>query len=648
MRSRVAALLAAAAVLNGGPALAQAGALRVPVGAIYSSIPMPSPVLAGNDTSIIVSYDVLTPPSGFSFGNVPAMQAIVELEDAHRVTLQRMDPVPVPTAVFGGGTVQTLTIPVTVPSDAAGLYYVRTYMRAAGLGGTVAIGPRSPLMVIAGPDPSAKIASQVRANGSIEVGPRITVSSTGVTSSGSASGSFDSSFKTALQYPDHTLTFGTSFNASSRRVDPLVTLTPPSSGPINSPMQTTAPSPGDANDRFDDTVGLTTAQLLSLVFSGGESLRGLDAMENNGGWTYHTAFGFPQVGSSTTGSQEGDLFDLTRRLGTGDSVRALFVQTIDDVASFVRAGNTQPLDAKSGGLQWDTTLGRFAKLSFAGGQSNAQPLLGTTHSIADSAAALALNYAIGSSQFNVGYHNFGENFATGNTVAASSDREGGAADASLALSPSSALSLNYTRDDVRSAFSTTNTAAATYTVSAPGGLGVTMTLQRDRSLSPTSDVTTGQASLQLMRATSGGVDIMVNSLIVASSDAKAASHDGVNRSSGLTFSRSANGHNAMFGIQASTASGASGTAIVSGSAGYTFPLIGGSHGLDLTTSYSVTNNSSPASGSRVGDATVQLTFHLGSHFAFGIKGERTGTHDRLSPRNDQTYSALRATLGVTI
>src|SRR5271166_288782 len=104
-----------------------ANSVQVPVGQVYSTFLVGSPVLAGADTAVALSYRIFTPfviaPSGVS-----PLQAIVELSTAKGVVIQRSDPFALPFTQQNVNSAQTVMIPYTVPADAGGNYLITVYV----------------------------------------------------------------------------------------------------------------------------------------------------------------------------------------------------------------------------------------------------------------------------------------------------------------------------------------------------------------------------------------------------------------------------------------------------------------------------------------------------------------------------------------
>jgi len=123
---------------------------NVPVGQIISIMPSGTPVLAGSDTSLIVSYALAVPrPLAAPF--VANLQIVVDLVDSKKNLIRRSDPFPISPRPVGG--IRTVRVPYSVPVDAAGQYYLRVWIQNAQ-GGTVAQSVPQTFAIVGGPDPA--------------------------------------------------------------------------------------------------------------------------------------------------------------------------------------------------------------------------------------------------------------------------------------------------------------------------------------------------------------------------------------------------------------------------------------------------------------------------------------------------------------
>ena len=204
--------------------------VQVPVGQVYSTFLVGSPVLAGADTAISLNYRIFTPfvlgPTGVS-----PLQAIVELATIKGVVIQRSDPFALPFTQQNVNAPQTVMIPYTVPADAGGNYLITVYVRSA-TGGTVAIGRPQTIQIIGGPDPAPIVTNAFHANGAI------------LTGSGANRGSYgvNIGLTTAAQWANDELLLTGLFDPVSKKVDPLLTFVSATPAPITAPNATPAPN----------------------------------------------------------------------------------------------------------------------------------------------------------------------------------------------------------------------------------------------------------------------------------------------------------------------------------------------------------------------------------------------------------------------
>ncbi|HME81150.1 MAG TPA: hypothetical protein VKF82_03625 [Candidatus Eremiobacteraceae bacterium] len=206
-----------------------ANSVNVPVGQIYSSFLVGSPVLAGADTAIALTYRIFTP---FVIGSsgVSPLQAIVELTDSKGDVIQRSDPYALPFTQQNVNAPQTVMIPYTVPADAGGDYLIRVYVRV-NTGGTVAVARAQPLQIIGGPDPAPKITNGFHASGAV------------LSSSGTNRGGYgvNMGLTTALQWSTEELLLTGTFDPVSKKIDPVVTFESATPAPVTAPAATSAP-----------------------------------------------------------------------------------------------------------------------------------------------------------------------------------------------------------------------------------------------------------------------------------------------------------------------------------------------------------------------------------------------------------------------
>jgi len=638
---------------------------RVPYGTIFSTVPVAASVLAGDDTNIIVTYRVVTPPLGSFASNAPSLQAVVDLLDQDDHLISRGDPVLIPYAYFAGGGVETAEIPYTVPSDARGKYHVRVYLRAGEIGGTVAIGQPVALAVTGGPDPTPVITTAVHASGAIEVGPRISLGGTSGTIPASAgSGDINANFRVGYTEPTFTLTAASVLNATSRALDPLLTLVP-GAGDLDSPnsqqpVPTSSSTPQPLH--YQHTLGPVTAALPSLLFAGGESLRGLDSLINQSGWSYQASLGYPQLASSTSGGQTGYLFDVGRAFSATQDLHATFLQNIDDPYTFVPTGGSAPLITLAGGLEFDQAIGSHLNFKLGDAASGAKPELGSGAPADDGADKAELDYGIGSTAVRAEYHNFGADFATGNGLGATSDSAGGSVTANLNVSRAASLLLGYIHDYKHSAADSSDQENLNLTLSPAGQWQVGVGASHVHSLASGIDTSNDNYNFNVTKSL-GTSSYGLNGSLATVSDATMPASAGVTRTGAAQYTLSRGPANLSVSIDATESQVTSPTSTFAESFVLSFPLGSAStsppspgtsqatRGFSTSRGFEVqltadNANSKGAAGS--GNSSTRdlnlgavLSYHLGPHISLGLHA-LTGHHTDLTvPANSQTSDALR-------
>jgi hypothetical protein len=647
---------------------------RVPHGQILSTLPLVSPVLAGDGTNIQITYRIET-PTGAVYTPPAQLVVVIDLLDAHGRLVARGDPVALPPVVGElavtnlSAAFATANIPFTVPSDARGVYRVRAYIRTADVGGTVAVGQSAPLVVVGGPDPQPAISASIHATGSLEAGPSFTVGGgAGTIPSSAANANLNANLALAFQNLTYTLTAASTINPTSRRIDPLLTLVPgapelTSPNEQQPPQASPGPNPGSSSTpHYQDSLGPVTASLPSLLFSGGESLRGLDAVVNPSGWRYEAAAGYPQLAGPVFGAQDGYLVNVARMFSAAQSLHLTFLQNIDDPYTFVPGGATHPLDARAGGVEFDETFAQHVTLALGAAESGASPELTGGPTTKDAAEKAQLGYSNGATSLSFEYHNFGPNFATGNGVGATSDSVGGSGQATLGLTRSATLALTYAHEEKRSSPFSDAQQGAILTLAPPGGLNLSLSETGDRSASATSKTSTHSYSFSAATPGTSGSFALTASLATLR-DALQPADAGVTRTGTLqyTWSRGAGSFNiGLNGTQnqGNTTSSTLGESVVlslpigTGRAGQSpnppANAFAAAHGFELSLSAANLNQNAVSAKTRDLYLGGMLSYHLGPHVSLGLHAQANRHTDFFTPHNNGTSSVLRARLDVNI
>ena len=733
-----------------------ANPVRVPLGEVYSTFLVGSPILAGADTSISLTYRIITP---FALGQtgLSPLQAIVELADSRGNVVQRSDPFTLPFSQQMVNAVQTVMIPYTVPADCNGNYLIRVYVRA-DQGGTVAVGRAQPLQIIGGPDPAPLVSNAFHASGAI------------LTRSGATPGGYNVNLgiTSAIQWSTEELLLTGSFDPVSKRIDPLVTLqsatpapivapqatqapnasttqvdsgqipapptntgptagespspapattpggetaktptpsatspptpvpsatpahAPTSEGAVEAPPQVTVsaspapiatppaastsatpppspqpqpqplpPPPAQPGLQFKDVLGRTDASLPTVIGSK-ETVRGIDAnYALPSGWTFHGGAGFFQLASASTTERSGELFDITKSWSGGaNDFRVAVTRNQDNVNKFVPTGMTGPLDVSAGVFEFTESLTPHVKAFLTGGKSYTRDETGMTQNVNDSVGKADLNYNVGSTTFDVEYHNAGPQFGTLSGATALTDRAGGTASLNFSTSPISTVSFNYGHDVVRSLFSATSNAVATFNITPQNAPGVTFTLERDRAVAPGADSTTKTINLGISKT--GISSISLTGTLAAVSDAIQAESYSTTRTGVVTYQYSNGAHTLGAGINATNSTSANPTSTFTESLNYGFtfggqtppnttgqPLAAGTRYFETKFTLANVNMHSLMSGGHTATFTGLVSWHVTPQLAPGLEGTYEKHYDVVPGMNTQD-SFLRFRLDVNI
>ncbi|HEV3157469.1 MAG TPA: hypothetical protein VGZ00_09020 [Candidatus Baltobacteraceae bacterium] len=675
----------------------------VPIGIIYNSIITVAPVVAGNDTSIVLTYDIATPPPPFTTTSA-GLEAVVDLSDGTGRLIRRSDPFAIPYAIASGG-VHTLTIPYSTPLDAAGVYVMRVYLRSAN-GGTVAVGPESTLMILPGPDPVPSVHDEFHANGSVEAGPI----------NGGRNIILNPSFSTSFQRPNSSLSLDGLYDPVSRRVDPLFTLKSsnhqgsilspdaslsrfPSASPgalgqvcsptirgrgalaVQAPAVTSASAGDDVPSKvlgalatttsanivalssnaaapcppvsitrkpleaklfnYTDAFGRTQAAVPSLL-GGSATLRGGDASYTFGDVTYHAAYGYTRLPTSTTGSQFGSIVDLTRKLPANGAVRLSVLNLRDDAMSYVPAfsGSRGPLNSTSSVLEYSQNLARHLTATMSSALSGANDLTQETGTIADSAEKARLDYSLGRTHLSTEYSNAGPNMAVAGGPTALSDQASISTSASFGLSPIAMLDLLWDRRDEHSVFARSSDGRIQYTITPQNLPSLTLALKRSGQMSSSQQQTNDQIDVAINKSTAKSI-ISFNSSLSAIRDALQPLTDTVSRSGQIQYVRSGLGGQSLgIGLAGSLSGGV--LSSVTQSLSYSFPI---AKKMDANLSGSSTNSRSLASDGMDNFLSALLSYHLSSHVVLSLDA-KTVNHNDVIAENSTHVSSVNLRLGV--
>jgi hypothetical protein len=392
---------------------------RVPIGQIYSSTFTVSPVLAGSQTHVLITWTAAVPTLATI---ADPIEGYIDLLDAQGNLVRRSDVFEISPFDYQGPGLHTSSIPYDTPVDAAGTYQTRVVLFSAQ-GGTISVGPPATLIIIGGPDPEFKASASFHDTGALEIGPH--AGEPGVT--------FDPGLTVGILSPTYSGTITGLFDPVSHRTDPLATVKSADNraqfpAPDGTPQPTTVaspaavPSPGSTGSSIPLTpvpaqqafaipnapATLATPQgsaagpvaatppppapgssvphtytdllgrgqtTLPDILGGGTTLRGLDVADTVGTTTYQVGYGYTQLGTEGTSPERGAVADINRTLGTDGNVRVTYFGQQDDPTSYPAAdGTTGPLATGSEVFALNTPTFAGFKLTLTGALSEATSL----------------------------------------------------------------------------------------------------------------------------------------------------------------------------------------------------------------------------------------------------------------------------------
>jgi hypothetical protein len=395
------------------------------------------------------------------------------------------------------------------------------------------------------------------------------------------------------------------------------------------------------------------------VIGSKETLRGIDATYAlQSGWTLHGGGGYLQLPSNTTTERTGELLDVIRAWDAGaDSFRLAFSRNQDDVNKFVQTGTTGPLDVTAGVFEFTDQLTPHIKALLTGGRSDTQPETEGLPAYDDTVDQADVVYNVGSTTFDMQYHNAGPQFGTLSGASALSDRAGGGATLNLTTSPISTLALVYGNDLVRSVFSRTTNTNATFNIVPPRWPGITVGLERDTALAPGSDSLTKTVNFGLSRT--GISSITISGVLAAVSDSLMPEAYSTTRTGVFTYQYANGAHTFGAGLNATDTTSAASTGTVTESLNYGFTFGGHAppnpNGRPLPPSrnfetkfvLSNVNMRALASGGHTATLTGLLSWHVTPQIAPGVEFNYQRHYDD-QPTLDTETSFARLRLDVNI
>ncbi len=586
---------------------------RVPMGTILSSSLIASPVLAGGQTSILLNY--LLDAGRFHTASDP-IYAIVALRNGRNQRLSYSDPIQI-NAGYGNVGINEVSIPYEVPAAAAGQYFLQVYLRVAS-GGTVATGQLIPLTVVGGPDPKPSVVSTIHGNGALEIGSH---------AAGSPA-TINPDLALQVRYPTYAATLQGMFDPVARRPDAALTFAPLQSSTLQPPSSTGLPTfalKGGHNYAY--VFGHATAQLPQML-GGGETVRGIDLTDAVGSWFLHAGTGFTQIvnTSSDIPSQATAYVDIAHTLSrNGASLRATILDRNDgiDTDDFLVSG---PQIGSAALLTFSDPLAKNLALDVEGALSSTRANVVGATAISDAASRIQLNYTGAKTQFSLQYHDAGPQFTVGNGPGALSDRAGTLDTMTLVLPKNATLSLGYSLDAARSAFSVQSNAFANLSLLLDQKTTATFGVSRTAARTSLAVPTTNQMLFSLNRM-AGQWMLGASGTLASNSDSLNSLYASTTRTASLQASRQAGASSLAFGLNATSVRGLGSTAQVGESVEYGFPLFGRTLNGQLVRGLQdqIALNNSIVNNYFGPNRTVLLedilSYHLNSHLALGLRAD---------------------------
>jgi hypothetical protein len=594
-------------------------AARVPAGAIYTVTPTLSPVLAGSDIALAVTYAIASPPISLA-GVAPQLEFVVDLVDAQGRLIRRSDPYVLPPGI-GTGT-QIARIPYAVPVDASGSYGLRVYVRVAS-GGTIAVASTIPLQIDGGPDPAPQTKSVFHAKGSLEFGPQVTTPGTTATPA-----SFDAGATTALAWNEADLALSGLYDPVSRRSDPLLAYQSGATPNIQSPDAVSSGSSTDAFALSHGGVAIDagrTQSSLPQLFGGGDEIRGVDAVAQDGILTFHAAYGYSEISTLGVPSQYASIFDAGAALPDSGTIR---------LTDFDSGDSTGPANAYA--LQYTQQPIKNLTVLATGGFGSGE--------CADEAQ---LSYVHGGTNASVLYSDSGPNMPTGGGMDALSDRASFAAQWQSQLSSVTSLSLGWNSDDARSSFSRDTDGFATLAINTPTLPAITLTLRRDGQAATGMAATDDQLALGISKSVQSW-NLSFNGTLSAL-NAIEGSASGTTRTGSLQFMRQMGMDTLSAGVNATSVGGSGGSSQLGETVVYGFPFacIAGRCLFQMQFEGDDANTRGPGFGGTDLTGSAILSYHVSPAVAIGFRAE-IRRHDDVDPALTGTLSDLHFRLDLNV
>jgi hypothetical protein len=591
---------------------------RVPAGAIYTVTPTLSPVLAGSNIALVVTYAVASVADDLP--SAPQLEFVVDLLDANGALLRRSDPFILSPGIASG--TQIARIPYAVPVDASGIYGVRVYARVVS-GGTVAVAPAIALPIIGGPDPAPIAKTAFHAKGSIEIGPQA-----GSAGTPGAAAALNAGATTALAWNEASVALSGLYDPVSRRSDPLLTYESGSAPNVQSPDESTAGGSTGAFALSHGGVSIDagrTQSSLPQILGGGDQIRGIDAVAQDGILTFHSGYGYTQLPGQGVPEEYASAFDAGAALPDSGLVR------LTDFNSGGPAGNTRAL-----ALQYTQQPVKDLTVLATGAITPS-----------DSADQFQLTYASAGTNASVLYDDAGPDMTVGGGPGALSDRASFAAQWQSQLSRVVGLSAGWNSNESRSEFSRSTDGFATLTINSPALPTFTLTLRRDDQAAIGMASTDDQVNFGITKSVQSWNASFNGSL--SGLRAILGSTSGTTRTGSVQLMHQMGPSSLSAGVNATAVSGATGSSQVGETVEYGFPFlcVPSRCLLQMQVEGDDSNTRAFNSGGVDRTASAILSYHVASFASLGLRAE-IRRHDDVHAALSGTASAVRLRLDLDL
>ncbi|MHB8462458.1 MAG: hypothetical protein ACYDA1_07405, partial [Vulcanimicrobiaceae bacterium] len=431
-----------------------------------------------------------------------------------------------------------------------------------------------------------------------------------------------------FQYPTYAATLQGLFDPVARRPDASLTIAPLSKTTLQPPSSTGLPTFAmNASHQYAYVFGHATAQLPQML-GGGETVRGVDLTDSIGSWFFHAGAGYSQIVNTVSDipSQGTAYVDIAHKLSQkGASIRATILARGDgnDADDFLANG---PQIGSTTLLTFTDPLAKNLALDLEGALSSTRANYVGTTAVSDSASQVQLDYSGPKMQFALQYHDAGPQFTVGNGPGALSDRAGTLDTVTVLLPKNATLSLGYSLDAARSAFSIQSNAFANLSLLLNQKTSATFGFSRTAARTSLAIPTTNQVIFSLNRM-AGQWMLGASGTLATNSDSLNSVFASTTRTASLQASRQQGASSLAFGLNTTSVSGIGRTAQVGESVDYGFPLFGRMVNGQLVRGLQnqIALNNSIVNTYFGPNRTLLLedilSYHLNAHLALGLRAD---------------------------